>query len=261
MTFDELNSQMRSIEAAHDRRIATGVCAVARMDGRGFTRLTKERHKFDAPFGDRFCDYMVKTTEHLMNCGFRVVYGYTQSDEISLLFHPDETNYGRSIQKCVSVLAGEASAKFSLLLGDVAVFDARVCELHTIDQLIDYFRWRAEDAYRNSLSGHCYWALRNQGLGARQAADCLEGMSAAQKRELLMQVKELSFDDLPGWQRRGIGLYWDEVQIAGTNPRTGQRAIAIRRRIKRDFDLAEGDAYAQFVVQRVKSAVPEMTGV
>ncbi len=25
----------------------------------------------------------------VMECGFRIVYGYTESDEISLLFHPD----------------------------------------------------------------------------------------------------------------------------------------------------------------------------
>jgi len=36
---------------------------------------------------------MVTTVEHLMQCGFRVIYGYTQSDEISLLFHRDETAF------------------------------------------------------------------------------------------------------------------------------------------------------------------------
>lgn len=30
---------------------------VARIDGRGFTRLTKEVHKFDAPYDERFRDY------------------------------------------------------------------------------------------------------------------------------------------------------------------------------------------------------------
>jgi hypothetical protein len=43
-----------------------------------------------APFDARFRDYMVETTARVMNCGFRVTYGYTQSDEMALLFHPDE---------------------------------------------------------------------------------------------------------------------------------------------------------------------------
>jgi tRNA(His) 5'-end guanylyltransferase len=29
---------------------------------------------------------MLVTVEHLMECGFRVIYGYNESDEISLLF-------------------------------------------------------------------------------------------------------------------------------------------------------------------------------
>jgi tRNA(His) 5'-end guanylyltransferase len=98
---------------------APGIHMVARLDGRGFTRLTKETHPFETPYDVRFRDYMVATVEYLMGeCGFQLIYGYTQSDEISLLFHPDENTFSRKIRKYVSVLAGECSAKFSLLLGD-----------------------------------------------------------------------------------------------------------------------------------------------
>jgi hypothetical protein len=71
-----------------------------------------------------------------VDCGFRVVYGYTQSDEISLLFHRDEDAFGRKFD---SILAGEASAKFSLLLGAHAAFDCRLCELPNADLVRDYF--------------------------------------------------------------------------------------------------------------------------
>ena len=89
---------------------------VARIDGRSFTRLTKDVHRFDAPYDERFRDLMVDTVAHLMDCGFRVLYGYTQSDEISLLFHPEADAFGRKLRKLNSVLAGEASAQFSVLL-------------------------------------------------------------------------------------------------------------------------------------------------
>src|SRR5215467_15387499 len=110
------------------RRSITAFCRRCSWS-RGLTGLTREVHQFKAPFDERFRDMMVATTEHLMNCGFRVVYGYTESDEISLLFHRDETSFGRKTRKYNSILAGEASAKFSLLLGDVAAFDCRICEL------------------------------------------------------------------------------------------------------------------------------------
>src|SRR5688572_28303391 len=129
MKFDDLDKKMRAFETAHDTFVVPEVFIVARIDGRGFTRLTKEVHKFEAPYDERFRDHMIATTEHLMNCGFRVIYGYTQSDEISLLLHRDETLFDRKVRKLTSVLAGEASARFTLALGAIACFDCRLCEL------------------------------------------------------------------------------------------------------------------------------------
>lgn len=114
MKFDDLDKKMRVYETAHDHCALPDLYLVARIDGRGFTRLTKEVHKFDAPYDERFRDLMVDTVEHLMTCGFNVVFGYTQSDEISLLFDPRENAFGRKLRKFNSVLAGEASAKFSV---------------------------------------------------------------------------------------------------------------------------------------------------
>jgi len=158
--FDELDAKMRVFETAHDFCVLPKIYMVARIDGRSFTRLTKEVHEFEAPFDIRMRDLMTETTTHLMNCGFNVLFAYTQSDEISLLFHPDVNAFDRKVRKYNSILASEASAKFSLLLGDLGAFDCRVSELPTIELVCDYFRWRNEDAHRNALNAHCYWLLR-----------------------------------------------------------------------------------------------------
>ena len=132
MKFDELDTKMRVFETAHDYCVLPGIYIVARLDGRGFTKLTKDVHQFKAPYDERFRDYMLDTVEHLMNSGFDIIYGYTQSDEISLLFNLEDETFSRKIRKINSVLAGEASAKFSLLLGDMACFDCRVSQLANI---------------------------------------------------------------------------------------------------------------------------------
>jgi len=88
MKFDDLDKKMRIYETAQDRVVPPEIFLVARIDGRCFTRLTKEVHNFESPFDLKFRDYMVETTKHLMNCGFRVIYGYTESDEISLPIAP-----------------------------------------------------------------------------------------------------------------------------------------------------------------------------
>ncbi|HSA48471.1 MAG TPA: tRNA(His) guanylyltransferase Thg1 family protein, partial [Candidatus Competibacteraceae bacterium] len=99
MNFDELDRRMRVFETAHDHCALPGLYLVARLDGRGFTTLTRERQPFAAPFDERFRDLMIATVRHLMDCGFRVGYGYTESDEISLLFHPAEDAFGRKLRK------------------------------------------------------------------------------------------------------------------------------------------------------------------
>src|SRR5207237_1648098 len=93
MKFDELDERMRVFETAHDLCVLPGLHMVARLDGRSFTRLTKDVHQFEAPFDARFRDLMLATAEHLMSeCGFNVVYGYSQRDETSLPFALAETS-------------------------------------------------------------------------------------------------------------------------------------------------------------------------
>lgn len=245
MKFDDLDAKMRVFETTNDLCVLPGIHMVARLDGRSFTRLTKEVHKFEAPFDVRFRDLIVETAEHVMG-GFNVVYGYTESDEISLLFALEEDSFGRKLRKLVSILAGEASAKFSLLLGAVAVFDCRICQLPSVDLVVDYFRWRNEDAHRNALNAHCYWLLRRQGQNVGEATAALKGLSVADKNELLFR-NGVNFNDLPLWQRRGIGLYWEGYDRTAENAVTGEKVVARRKRIRRDLELPMKDEYSGFL--------------
>ncbi|MCU0238591.1 MAG: hypothetical protein MUC29_04045 [Pyrinomonadaceae bacterium] len=246
MKFDELDAKMRVFETAHDICVLPKIFMVARLDGRSFTRLTKEVHQFEAPFDVKMRDIMVETTKHLMSCGFDIVFGYTQSDEISLLLSPEINTFDRKLRKFNSVLAGEASAKFSLLLGDLGCFDCRISELPTVNLVCDYFRWRNEDAHRNSLNAWCYWTLRKEGKTVRQATRALEKISVAEKNELLFQ-RGINFNDLPHWQKRGTGLYWENYEKEAINKLTGEKVLANRRRIKIDYELPMRDEYSKFI--------------
>jgi tRNA(His) 5'-end guanylyltransferase len=254
MKFDELDQKMRVFETAYDHCAVPGMFLVARIDGRSFTRLTREVQQFEAPFDVCFRDLMVATTEHLMQCGFRCVYGYTQSDEISLLFHPEENAFGRKLRKYDSILAGEASAKFALLLGAHAAFDCRVSQLPNAELVRDYFRWRNEDAHRNALNGWCYWTLRKEGLSVAAATKRLEGLPVGAKNELLFQ-HGINFNDVPNWQKRGIGLYWETYRKPALNPKTGEEVVAERRRIKVDYELPMRDAYSDFITNLLASGL------
>lgn len=247
MRFEELDARLRTFETNDDHCVLPGLHIVVRLDGRGFTRQTREVWRLDAPFDVRFRDHMLDTVEHLMTaCGFGVVYGYTQSDEISLLLRRDDATFGRKTRKLLSILAGEASARFTLAMGQMACFDARICPLPTPADVIDYFRWRHEDAHRNALNAHGYWLLRGQGQSAQAATAALAGLSVADKNELLFRGG-IQFNTLPAWHKRGAALYMREETRPGVDPRTGASRPALRRVLHRDLELPVGDAYGAFV--------------
>ena len=246
MNFDELDKKMRTYEQSLDQVILPEMYLAVRLDGRSFTRLTKEICRFEAPFDARFKDLMVNTTKALMDCGFRIVYGFTESDEISLLFSPDDNTFGRKVRKINSTLAGEASAAFSLALGRCATFDCRVIPLPSVERVVDYFRWRQEDAHRNSLNAHCYWLLRKEGMSVQEATAELEGKSVSYKNELLFS-RGINYDGLPSWQKRGIGLWREEYAKEGFDPVRQEKTTALRNRITVCEELPLGKEYDDMV--------------
>lgn len=248
MKFDELDKKLRIYETSHDFCVPPNIYMVARIDGRGFTKLTKEKHSFERPFDKKFRDLMIETVKHLMKCGFKVIYGFTESDEISLLFDLNENTFSRKLRKYNSVLAGEASAKFSVLLGDIAAFDCRISQLPRKQDVVDYFRWRNEDAHRNALNSHCYWLLREKGKTAVQATKEIEAKPISFKNELLF-TNGINFNDIPKWQKRGIGFYWTSFDKIGWNPVKEEKATVQRRDINVDLDLPMGDEYNKFILE------------
>lgn len=253
MKFETLDSELRQYETLHDLCVMPNLFIVARLDGRSFTKKTKETWQLQAPFDKRFHDIMTQTTQHLMKCGFSIIYGYTQSDEISLLFRFDDTTFNRKLRKINSILAGEASAFFSLQMGDLASFDCRVSQLPNEKLVYDYFRWRQEDAHRNSLNAHCYWLQRHQGINATEATQYLVGKSLAEKNELLFS-NGINYNELPNWQKRGSGVYFKTVEKLGFNPKAKEKVITTRQETVVDETLPLGDAYSKFICAKINES-------
>ncbi|MCR4563676.1 MAG: guanylyltransferase [Clostridiales bacterium] len=247
MNFEELDLKMRKYEQSIDQTVLPELYITARIDGRNFSRLTKEICDFEAPFDEKFRDMMVETVRQLMQCGFRVIYGFTESDEISLLFHPDENAFGRKVRKYNSILASQAGAAFSLQLGMPCAFDCRLIPLPTTENVVDYFQWRQEDAHRNALNAHCYWLLRKQGKSAIEATKQLEGKNNSYKNELLFE-NGINFNDLPDWQKRGVGLYYNETEKTGFNPVKNCEETATRNEIFVDYTLPVRQEYSDFIL-------------
>jgi tRNA(His) 5'-end guanylyltransferase len=243
MNPDDFEQRMRDLEYFHDLRVLPGTWPVLRLDGRSFSRLTESQ--FEKPFDLRFHELMCKTTEALLS-GLGATYGYTESDEISLLLPNTSDAFDRSVEKLVSISASIAGGTFSLALGAVAQFDCRIWMGAQKELVIDYFRWRQADAARCALNGWAYWTLRKAGRTVDEATSELHSQSVAYKNELLFQ-NGINFNDVPTWQKRGTGVYWETFQKEGFNPKLGQPVVTTRRRIKVDRDLPMAEEYGSFV--------------
>lgn len=255
MKFSELDSRMRQFE--ENDKVLPGTYMVARLDGRGFTGLTKSLD-FSKPYDDTFSLHMLKTVQYLMEeCGFKVEYGYTQSDEISLLFGINEDMFNRKIRKFTSVLAGEASAKFSILTNKLAAFDCRIVTLPSPDLVIDYFRWRQEDANRNCIQSYCHHKLLEKGKTSREAASVMNKKSIGWMNEFLFQ-EGINYDKLPDWQKRGVGVYWVEYRKSGYNPKTKETVDVDRSKLRVDHKLPIKVDYDKFLIELIQYGIYEV---
>jgi tRNA(His) 5'-end guanylyltransferase len=70
----------------------------------------------------------------------------------------------------------------------------------------------------------------------------------AEKNEMLFQWG-INYNDLPKWQKRGIGFYYEIVEKKAVNPLTNGEMIVNRRTLKTNWDLPIDEEYSNFVAQ------------
>lgn len=80
----------------------------------------------------------------------------------------------------------------------------------------------------------------------KKCTDQVKGLSRQEKHDLLFS-RDINFNELPAWQKRGTGLYWKDIEKIGFNPKTKQSTVSTRRHIFKDYELPLGDDYSHFI--------------
>jgi tRNA(His) guanylyltransferase len=65
--------------------------------------------------------------------------------------------------------------------------------------------------------------------------------------QLVLFFHGINYNDLPAWQKRGVGFYWEDYQKTGLNPLTQQPVETTRRRLATHLELPLGEAYESFI--------------
>jgi hypothetical protein len=174
MTRDALGDRMKAYEAATRYVLPRRTYTILRLDGRAFHTLLRHAQR---PFDAEFAGAMDELAAYMCGEVAGSVFGYVQSDEISILMQDFESTgtqpwFGGVIQKIVSVAAAEATRAFSLEAG--GTFDARVSSLPDPAAAATHPR-DIEWARRCATE----YAQKPTDARARNAAQCLPGILAA----------------------------------------------------------------------------------
>ena len=114
-TNKSIGTRMRGYEHVTRTHLPHRIPAIIRVDGKAFHSFTKGLRK---PFDDFFRNIMQLTMQYMCENVQGCVFGYTQSDEISLLLTDYETIatdawFDYTIQKMCSVAASMATLAFN----------------------------------------------------------------------------------------------------------------------------------------------------
>lgn len=208
-----------------EQKIDPTLFTIVRLDFRNAHTFTKNLNK---PFDVDFCQAMDDVTAQLMR-EFCAATGFTQSDEISLLFLPSQHGFlfGGRVQKIVSVLASRCAVIFSNEFkksNGIVSFDARIIQVDSHDKVKKYFVARFFDGYNNSILSFAQSLFQHkeiQKIGTREL-------------EFLMQ-KDNGFDwRIDADDRFKFGSVFKFITSinVGTNRQTGQNCLYERRSVK-----------------------------
>lgn len=218
--MDDLGNRMKEYENISRIYLTRRMPAIIRIDGKAFHSFTRG---FERPFDEILHKTMWQTgiilCKNIEGCQL----AYIQSDEISLLL-TDYTNinteawFAKNIQKMVSISASIATLAFNKEFSKLssekdpynkkynqALFDSRVFVLPK-EEVNNYFIWRQQDATRNSILSVGQFNFSHKEL---------QGISCNKIQDKLFLEKQINFNDLETWQKRGVCIIKIEKEIGG----------------------------------------------
>lgn len=199
---DAFGDKVKALEALSAKEVLdenSPICI--RIDGKAFHTFTKGLAR---PYDERLSQAMINTMNFLVEKTDARL-GYTQSDEISLVYFKmsnyQQTYFGSRVQKLISVLSSMATAKFNDEIRknipekeDIfAYFDCRAWNVPTLQDAADVFVWRQDDAIKNAVS---------MAASAHYSHKQLQNKSSLEKKQMLAD-KNINWDQYPNFFKSG----------------------------------------------------------
>lgn len=208
---DCLGSRMKKYEETFKNRLVPKMPFIIRIDGKAFHTFTKGMVKpFDEILVRCMQRTMISLCEELQGC----IFGYTQSDEITLVFVlqdivKSQALFDYEVQKIVSVSASKATLYFNKYFYEEtlyesnyynkvfkAEFDSRVFSIPEFE-ILNNLIWRQQDAVRNSINSLGFSVFSHKKMQNKKTNEI---------QDMLME-KGINWNDLSIHLKRGSCCY------------------------------------------------------
>lgn len=236
-----LADRMKQYEASYDFTLPLNSPIILRLDGHTFSRFTAH---FCRPFDQRIHDAMISTCSDLLKFFPQATVGYTQSDEITLVFPTGVQSFNERVQKMVSLAASYCSVKFNAHLSafltanpepkvkdtaytkiGTAHFDARFFAVPSVEEALNCLLWRCRgDAVRNAVSAFARTMFSDKQMHKKTTKELLEMME---------KEKGVKFEEaVPKWALEGSLIKREQFEHEGVNLKTGETELTMRTRTR-----------------------------
>lgn len=235
---DSLKVRMKIYENVTRNYLTMNCPKVIRLDMRAGHSFTKG---FARPFDDIFSECMIFATKRLCEEIPGAVFGYTQSDEISIVMNDISKNgnsncmFDGNISKIISISASictiEFNKKYLELTADkpadsvykkrawTAQFDSRVFCLPNVQEVHNYVLFRQQDATKNSIQsvGRAYFSQKE-----------LNGKNSDEIQDMLMIKKGVNWNNIQTKYKRGCIVVKEAKEKETFVPYLGETVKAMR---------------------------------
>ena len=222
--MSSLGDRMKQYESVSKTRLVHRTPVIIRLDGCHFHTFTKG---FEKPFDEVLMCSMIRTMKFICQNIQGCVFGYTQSDEISLILvdYKKLTSsawYDNEVQKMCSVATSLCTLKFNEVFREEvlrrvipvnldnlpvaayskalemgATFDCRAFNIPK-EEVCNCIIWRQQDATRNSIQ-----SLARSVFSHKE----LHGLSCDKLQDKLFKERNINWNDLEVYKKRGTACY------------------------------------------------------
>lgn len=226
--MQSIGERQEMYKSSHDYEIMRRLPIIIHIDGRNFSKLTKNLSKpYSTHLSKVMADAMLYTITEIQGS----VFGFAFADEVSIIVRNDQTIdtepwLNNKIQQIVSSASSIFTLAFykiastldleSELIGD-PIFKSYVWAVPSLHEASNYIIYRQQECYKSALRLAAIHEISKK-VGQKKAFDLIQGRSVEEKIDILEKYTGINFHEYyPSYFYNGIATYRTPMLIDGAD--------------------------------------------